>query len=261
MKTATRIFSLFTFALLFNSCAFHSGVMTGSAALSDANFKVVDYAIGTSETFKVFGLGGVATDALVLEAKRNLYKNYPLENGQALANVSVDFKRSFFPIVSINKVVISADIVDFNEDAIVKSKNTEFPIKLDNERENDLRLSSEMVYFEKHGELKLGKIVGYGETKVKVMLHSDLNRLRIKRLPIRKLFFKNKNDAVIKTDFNIGDQISYVDETNKENSEIADVMLFGTIVGLGQKAAIIEDIIENVPMLFIVEYDKISIKE
>ncbi|WP_262708072.1 hypothetical protein [Brumimicrobium glaciale] len=42
MKTATRIFTLLIFTITINSCAFHSGVMTGSAALSDANFKVVD---------------------------------------------------------------------------------------------------------------------------------------------------------------------------------------------------------------------------
>ncbi|RYM36084.1 hypothetical protein ERX46_03560 [Brumimicrobium glaciale] len=206
-------------------------------------------------------MGGVATDALVLEAKRNLYKNYPLAPGQALANVSVDFKRSFFPIISKAKVVISADIIDFNEGAVVKSEVEKFPIGLENKRENELNVASEMVYFEYESKLKLGKIVGYGLTRVKVMSLSERDRLRIKRVPVRKLFFMNKNEAILETNFNIGDEVTYVDEIVDENGAYRNVLRSGTVFGLGQKGAVIKYNVEDVPLFFVVEYEKISLKE
>lgn len=128
MKFLSRLLLLLLFIITINSCAFHSGVMSGSAALSNANFKVVDYAIGTAQTTHVLGIGGIGTEALVLEAKRNLYRNHPLSSGQALGNVSVDFKRSFYFVASTLKVVVSADIIDFNENAVVETEVKKFPI-------------------------------------------------------------------------------------------------------------------------------------
>ncbi|WP_159038567.1 DUF6567 family protein [Brumimicrobium mesophilum] len=261
MEKATRISSIFALVLILNSCAFHTGVMSGNAALSDANFKVVDFAIGTSETFKVFGLGGVATDALVLEAKRNLYHNYPLTDGQALANVSVDFKRSFFLIVSKNKVMVSADVIDFNEGAVVKSKNTDFSIRVDEKRETQLNLTSEDVYYERHGELKLGRIVGFGETQVKVLGHNNRGRLGINRVPISKLFFLNEKDAILETNFKIGDEVIYLEHIVDKDGGVMEVNRFGNIFAFGQKEALIEYDQEDVTMFSKIKYKDISLKE
>jgi len=261
MKTTAHIFTFLSFVLLLNSCAFHSGVMTGNAALSDANFKVVDYAIGTSETFKVFGLGGVATDALVLEAKRNLYENHPLKEGQALANVSVDSKNSYFIIVSKKKILISADIIDFNDDAVSILESEHFPMGVENKRDNDLAISSEKVYFEYQGKLKFGKVVGYGQTRVKVLVHNSNNRLRIKRIPVKKLFFVNKKEGLVESKFKINDKITYLEEVLDENDRYVDVQRFGKIVGFGQKEAIVEYEVEGISMIFMVEYEKLSLRE
>ncbi len=107
-------FLAFTVLILsFTSCAIHSGMMTGNAAISDGNFKVVKVATGTAKATKVFGLGGLGKDALVFEAKKNLLTNYPLKEGQALANVTVDFKNSFIIIINVEKVTVTADIVEF----------------------------------------------------------------------------------------------------------------------------------------------------
>jgi len=261
MKTVIRLFMLLALTATINSCAFHSGVMTGNAALSDANFKVVDYAIGTSETIKIFGLGGVATDALVLEAKRNLYENYPLKEGQALANISVDFKRAFFPILSKDKVVISADIIDFNEGAIAKQNVDEFPIGADNVRNNELNLSNEMVYLKHQGELKTGKVVGYGEFRVKVMVHSRRDRLRVKRVPIKNLFYKKHMEELLETKYKIGDEISYTEFIVDARGNDKEVKRFGIIVAMGQNSVIVEYEIENRPKKFAVRYKDINDKE
>jgi hypothetical protein len=109
LKIVVTVVSVF----LLSSCAIHTGMMTGNASLSANNFKTVKMASGTSETIKIFGLGGLGKDALVLEAKKDLLQNNPLKEGQALANVTVDFKNSFLIIVMTEKVTVTADIVEF----------------------------------------------------------------------------------------------------------------------------------------------------
>jgi len=105
------VLTIFTFIL--SSCAFHSGMMTGNAALTTNNYKLVKIASGTASTTKIFGIGGLAKDALVLSAKKDMMQNNPLKDGQALANVTVDFKYSSFVIVMKEKVTVSADIIEF----------------------------------------------------------------------------------------------------------------------------------------------------
>ena len=98
---------------LLSSCAFHTGLFTNSTSLSSNNFKVVKLAKGSAKTTKYFGIGGLAKDALVFEAKKDLLANYPLKENQALANVTVDFKNSIMFFVMETKVTMTADIIEF----------------------------------------------------------------------------------------------------------------------------------------------------
>lgn len=114
MKTLKTLFVILI-AGIFSSCATHMGMMQGSASLSTNNFKVIKLASGTSQTTKIFGFGGLGKDALVLEAKKSMLQNNPLKDGQALANVTVDFKNSYLLIVMTQKVTVTADIVEFKQ--------------------------------------------------------------------------------------------------------------------------------------------------
>jgi hypothetical protein len=96
-----------------SSCAFHTGIMSSSVSLSSNNFKMVKFAQGDASTTKLFGFGGLAKNALVAEAKKDLMQNNPLKDGQALANVTVDFKNSFIFFIMRTKVTVTADIVEF----------------------------------------------------------------------------------------------------------------------------------------------------
>jgi len=112
-----RIITLTTFfaivAVMFSSCAMHTGIGMSNASLSQNNFKMVKYATGDVKTTKIFGLGGLGKQAMVAEAKQELLANYPLQDGQALANMTVDFKNSFFFIVIVTKCTVTADVVQF----------------------------------------------------------------------------------------------------------------------------------------------------
>jgi hypothetical protein len=109
-----RLLNLSIATLLLASCAIHSGNTSSNAAVTDDNFRIMDLAIGQAQTTQVFGIGGLIPDALVLDAKRSMYRNYPLEAGQIYSNITVDYKRSFYLIVVTTMVTVSADVIQFN---------------------------------------------------------------------------------------------------------------------------------------------------
>ncbi|NCU31895.1 MAG: hypothetical protein EOM23_02920 [Candidatus Moranbacteria bacterium] len=114
MRKFLVFFSLIVvLAIMTSSCAMHSGIGMSNASLSENNFKMVRYAQGSVKTTKIFGLGGLAKNALVAEAKEQMMSNYPLQDGQALANMTVDFKTSIVFFVITTKVTVTADIVQF----------------------------------------------------------------------------------------------------------------------------------------------------
>lgn len=107
----------FIFPLLSGCIASHVGNMTGSASLDAPNFMYKKQDVyGTSKAVYVLGIGGVARQSLILEAKRNMLKANPLRNNQALANVAVSYKSSAFLgfIVTTVNCTVSADIVEFD---------------------------------------------------------------------------------------------------------------------------------------------------
>jgi hypothetical protein len=106
------------FLTLLSSCAHHFGIVQGSAALSKANFKYVEQNVsGIAEAHYIFGLGGLKKQTLVQEAKRNLMDIYPIGENQALVNISVNWKTSFFlPYYYKTKCTVSADIVEFDKE-------------------------------------------------------------------------------------------------------------------------------------------------
>jgi hypothetical protein len=66
-------------------------------------------------------------DALVLEAKQDLYYNYPLQKGQALINITVDISNRFFVVYHEKRVTVSAVVIDFN----LNEENNEIYFKRD----------------------------------------------------------------------------------------------------------------------------------
>ena len=114
MKLVFKLFILVISVLSFSSCAVHNGYMTNSASLSQANFSYVKKSVsGEASTMKVFGLGGLAKSKIVEEAKKQMLKRNKLQDNQALANVTVNWKNSVYLVVNINTCTVTADIVEF----------------------------------------------------------------------------------------------------------------------------------------------------
>jgi hypothetical protein len=111
----TKLFTFFAAVLLFSSCAFHTGSFSNSTPLNPQEYKLVGQATGAARVVRVLGLGGIDRQALVYEAKRNLYKNHPIKEGQVLTNVTVDFKRAFYPFWNTTTATITAEVLELRE--------------------------------------------------------------------------------------------------------------------------------------------------
>lgn len=109
------VLAIFLFG--FAGCiATHVGTMSDSASLGSANFSYKQQNLtGESKAVYILGIGGEARQSLVLEAKKKMMANNPLQPGQALANLSVSYKTiHYFGILAVVvRCVVSADIVEF----------------------------------------------------------------------------------------------------------------------------------------------------
>jgi len=185
--------------------------MSGNAAISDANFNVVGLAVGTASTQHVMGIGGLGKDALILEAKRNLYSNYPLKKGQALANVTVDIKRSMFPFVFKTLATVSADVIDFNasaNDSSFMSFNKEI-------RENSkasVFLQNERVKMEIKGVIYSARILKSDKAKSQVLFENSKGNFKLKNFSNKRLYSDNSIKSEV---YHIGDGIRFL--YNNEN--------------------------------------------
>ena len=110
-------YAIFIVAELASCAASHSGILTGSAALSSANFTYAKKEVtGHSTATYIIGIGGLAKQTLVDQAKDDMLKNNGLKNGEALANVTVNFKNSTYLFVYHTVTcIVTADIVAFNK--------------------------------------------------------------------------------------------------------------------------------------------------
>ncbi|MFY8213313.1 MAG: DUF6567 family protein [Flavobacterium sp.] len=99
------------------SCAgYHSGYMSDSAALSSANFSYISQNIqGESQATYVIGIGGLNKKTLVDTAKKQMLEASPLKGNQALVNLTVNFKSSYYLgfLVMTQKCIVTADVVEF----------------------------------------------------------------------------------------------------------------------------------------------------
>lgn len=117
MKHLRHIFVLALFSLIISSCAsYHVGYITDSASLSSDNFSYVERQLqGSSEADYYFTFGSINKESLVQEAKAAILEEHPLEDNQALANITVEYRtQNYLFYVYIKRIcTVTADIVAF----------------------------------------------------------------------------------------------------------------------------------------------------
>ena len=179
----TPLISIIISIIILSSCSYHMGnIGGGSAAITDANYSNIDFAYGAAKTVNVLGIGGNQKDALVLEAKRNLYLNYNLKPGQAIGQTTIDFKRTFFFPVLVTKVTLSAEIIDFSEDEINQSDmNENFKSFVNEPKNTQLFFGEKVLYFSK-GDTIPARFLGIDGANYFIKYFDESNNLRIKHV-------------------------------------------------------------------------------
>ncbi|HKL40065.1 MAG TPA: DUF6567 family protein [Cryomorphaceae bacterium] len=218
MKT-TKLLAPFILAIGFSSCAFHSGVMNDSASLHGQNFELIGMAVGNAQTTHVFGIGGLDPTGLVLDAKRSMYIRFPLKKGQAYANLSVDFKRSYFFIVNTTKATVSADIVQFGElktDSLQRlfqnSLELDYTKNLDNREVLGIMLNGELIGVNVLRRSNNGHLTLIDQNG---RVYEDMKQYL--------MFEIQKGFTTDEIDFSVGDEVGFkIDE-----STLARVMVIG----------------------------------
>ena len=171
-----------------SSCSYHIGTIGGgTGSITNNEFRTIDFAYGTSKTANILGIGGNKKDALVLEAKRNLYQNYGLKPNQVIGQTSVDIKRTvFFPVLT-TKVTISAEIIDFSDDTIDTTQNQENKNQFINPKNDGLFNLGNKVYYSKGQKTFSATVLGYVNDKYVIKYIDHNNNFKIKRVTYRVL--------------------------------------------------------------------------
>nr|WP_321222408.1 DUF6567 family protein [uncultured Psychroserpens sp.] len=111
---------LIVLSLSLTSCASHYGLPknfnqnTTEVVLTKNNFKVVKIVKGEAEATYIFGIGGLAKNGLVAEAKAKMLETAGMEGAsRTIVNEVVEVKTSGFLFISKYKVIVSAQIIEF----------------------------------------------------------------------------------------------------------------------------------------------------
>ena len=169
--------------LIFSSCSYHIGTIGGgTGTVTNSEFTSIDYAYGTAKTTNFLGIGGNQKNALVLEAKRNLYRNYQLSPTQVIGQTSVDFQRTFFFPFLTSRVTISSEIIDFSgsdmDTTLINYNRKQFigPV------ENGSFAVGEVVNYRKNGKRFSATILAFHNDKYTIKFFDQNNRLKIKSI-------------------------------------------------------------------------------
>jgi len=129
----------------------HTGDVSGGPLMNKSD-KYSDIGIGNSKSVFVFGIGDLSNEDLVLKAKKNLFFNRPLQEGEYYANFTTAITDKFFLfVVHTTKVSVSADVLKSNDsDDGVFNKNFKRLINSDFYFKNDKEVNSRKIEGNNH---------------------------------------------------------------------------------------------------------------
>ena len=112
-----KYFAILAMGLFLSSClSLHRGAMT-HAGYPDPNFVNSHRALVQVSTTRFLGIGGLGTDALLLEAQRELERLHPLRPGEHFINYTYDYQHQFFPLIDRLELTLSAQVIKAKDQA------------------------------------------------------------------------------------------------------------------------------------------------
>jgi hypothetical protein len=188
---------------ILSACSSHKGSLSATTIGKNAVFE--DVAVGVSQSSSFLNIGGLKKEALIFEAKTNLYRNRPLKANEEYANFTVDFQNIFIILYRRTKVTVTADVLLYKSDTITELfsenyRNKTF-YKSKQEKFDDFRIGDSVLTKNRiHG-----KILSFEpNSKIRFSYVNHKNEYQTKKIHSDRLFSKeNKfsnlkyNDTVI----------------------------------------------------------------
>ncbi len=226
-----KILSILSIAFLMSACSFHTGNISSGAHI---DCPMIYIATGTASTTKILGIGGSSKDALIVEAKNDLYRKFPYKKGIKLSNFSVDYKNTYFLLFHTTVVTVSADVYDCNSIPGNDSIMNQIPAI------NGFRVGDTILYFYTSSDNEVSI------KKACIVNHTVNSRVFIKNVDENRVFPKSYN-AIYKAvpdpeninnfGFNVGEKVEVNLLNNKSRIKIKTKCI---IKAINQKEAIIE---------------------
>ena len=218
---------------LFSSClVIHSGNVS-SGPLLNVKDKYVDVAKGYAGSFFLFGIGDIHRDNLILDAKKMLYQNRPLNQNEYYSNFSVDISKKFIlGFISVVNVNVGSDVMR-NGDTLetgVFSRSFKNTIGIIGEKsffvsEKDTFKIGEEVYYASHKQ----EWKTYNRFRIISILNGNVNLKRIYSTEENEIVFIDKHNfySTVKNlkEFSIGDKVK------TRSGLFNEVLENGTIIG------------------------------
>lgn len=233
------IFTL-SILLLFSACSFHTGNVSSGAHI---DCPMIYIATGTASTTRFLEIGGFYKDALILEAKNDLYRKFPYKKGIKLSNFSVDYKNTYFLLFHTTDVTVSADVHDcnINENAISNyDVSSDSYIKSSSLLINGFKVGDSILYLYFNGDhetvINKATLVNFGK-KDNVLIKDATIKKPFKRsiYNIYKATENPENSYIF--GFNIGEEVEVTFLNDKSGIKSKKKCV---IKGINNEKAIIE---------------------
>lgn len=239
MFTVPRIFIFLSLTFLASSCAFHSGMITNSRLSNPRlTYDYKDVAVGYSKVNYFLGLGGMKKDAMLNDAKRNLYLSYPLKTNQVFDNITLDRKSTFvFPFAK-TEVILVADVIELDSghrmnmsegylDALVRSAT----------KTKDNLSNYESVLLMENGKPYGGRVVSINNAKATIFYVNARGLIWVGNKPYRDIYKTTNTEKLqAKTGVGIGEEWTFtLLRGNKYNYNLR-----GKVIGMNESRLLLE---------------------
>lgn len=235
-----KLFTLLGILVLTNSCAYHSGMIVSTTVNSGpSNLTYVDMAAGYSKASYFLGLGGLNKDALVNDAKRNLYSSYPLKSGESFDNLTLDVKKTIIGPYSKIETIVIADVVKRDSNFRI-SYQPGYSTWLNRKKmngKNDLVQNEKILISVRNFSYSQARIISLNMNSATVFFMDENGSVKVKNILYNSIYKTEHLDSLeSKTKLKIGSKvrISARDNTGLYKN------FNGTVIGMNKDDAMVE---------------------
>lgn len=206
-----RLLSLLALSYLLSSCmAYHHGNMN-HAGYPNPNYHKTGKVLVQVHTTRVLGIGGLGTDAMLMEAQQKLEKRHPLRPGESFINHTYDYKHKFFLFGDRTTLSLSAEVIKDNQ-------GPSFPLNDPDFLEGNYLRNGDLVYLLHPNPNRVKKAVvvdyNYNEVANRMELEfywpNERPKVQSRSLPMQSVFFTEMTiPEAYKAEFDIGHLVFY----------------------------------------------------